>query len=89
MKFILIIIFFAATAFYVTNKLKTDNEFLSLYVTWSTTLVLINLLVTLFIYMFTHSVKNSKGNVGVKGKIGRRGEEGKPKYCNFCSVRVG
>ena len=33
---------------------------------------------------FTHSVKKGNSNAGVRGKIGRRGDEGEPDYCNFC-----
>jgi hypothetical protein len=47
-------------------------------------LVLINVLVSTFIYLFTHSVKNGRGNNGVRGKMGRRGEEGDSDFCNFC-----
>lgn len=83
MKYIIVLIFIAAVAFSATGKLKTDEPLVSMYVTWVTTLVALNILVSTFIYMFTHSVKNSDGNTGVRGKVGRRGPEGKPGYCKF------
>jgi hypothetical protein len=83
MKFILALIFIASVAFYITGKLKSDNPVITMYVTWITTLITINILVTTFIYMFTHSVKNSDGNKGVRGNVGRRGEEGESDFCKF------
>ena len=88
MKYIVVLIFIAVVAFGITGKLKTDEPLVSMYVTWVTTLVAINILVSIFIYMFTHSVKNSTGNEGVKGKVGRRGPEGKSAYCNFCDSQL-
>ncbi len=84
MKYIIILIIFAGVAFYTSGKLKSDNPLVTMYVSWVTTLVTLNLLISTFIYMFTHSVKNSNGNQGVRGKVGRRGPEGKPDFCNFC-----
>lgn len=86
MKFIIVIILFAALAIYISGELQSDNEFISLYVNWVIILVLINLLVSSFIYLFTHSVKRGKGNIGIKGKIGRRGIEGDSDFCNFCQT---
>lgn len=84
MKFIIIIILFASLAIYVSGQLQSNNEYISLYVNWVILLVLINLLISSFIYLFTHSVKSGRGNQGIRGKIGRRGPEGDPGYCNFC-----
>tara|TARA_B100000123_G_scaffold167060_1_gene123781 strand:- start:3346 stop:3609 length:264 start_codon:yes stop_codon:yes gene_type:complete len=85
MKYIIILIIFAVAAYYTTGKLKSNNPQITMYVTWVTTLITVNLLVSTFIYMFTHSVKNSQGNKGIRGKVGRRGPEGKPDFCNFCT----
>lgn len=84
MKLLLVIILFAAMAIFITQKLNTNNEFISMYTNWVILLVVINLLVSTFIYLFTHSVKKGNGNQGVRGKLGRRGEEGDPDFCNFC-----
>ena len=86
MKLLLVIILFAAMAIFITQKLNTKNEFISMYVNWVILLVVINLLVSTFIYLFTHSVKSGNGNQGVRGKIGRRGDEGEPDFCNFCKT---
>lgn len=84
MKLLLFILLFSALAIFISQKLNTNNEFISMYVNWVIFLVVINLLISTFIYLFTHSVKKGNGNKGVRGKIGRRGEEGKPDFCNFC-----
>ena len=84
MKFIIILLIFSGLAFHTSQKLKSDNPIISLYMNWVITLIAINLLISVFIYLFTHSVKKSKGNQGVRGKVGRRGEEGDSDYCNFC-----
>lgn len=86
MKLLLFILLFSGLAIFTSQKLKTSNEFVSMYVNWVILLVIINLLVSTFIYLFTHSVKNGNGNQGVRGKIGRRGEEGTPDFCNFCKT---
>ena len=88
MKFIIILLIFAGLAFYTSQKLQSDNPIISLYMNWVITLIAVNLLISLFIYLFTHSVKKGKGNRGVRGKVGRRGEEGDSDFCNFC-VKVG
>ena len=85
MNFIIILLIFAGLALYISQKLQSDNAIISLYINWVITLIAINLLISLFIYLFTHSVKKGKGNKGVRGQIGRRGEEGDSDYCNFCS----
>ena len=87
MKLLLFILLFSALAIFISQKLNTNNEFISMYVNWVIFLVVINLLVSTFIYLFTHSVKKGNGNKGVRGNIGRRGEEGKPAFCNFCNVQ--
>ena len=84
MKLLLFIILFSALAVFTAQKLTSNNEFISMYANWIILLLVINLLVAIFIYLFTHSVKKGNGNPGVRGKIGRRGEEGEPDYCNFC-----
>ena len=40
----------------ITQKLNTNNEFISMYTNWVILLVVINLLVSTFIFI-THSVK--------------------------------
>ena len=84
MKLLLFIILFSVLAVVGSQKLKSNNEFIAMYVNWVILLVAVNLIITTFIYLFTHSVKKGDGNQGVRGKIGRRGEEGEPDYCNFC-----
>lgn len=84
MNFLIFIILVAGASFYFSGQIKTNNDpLLANFVTWSTTLIALNLLIALFIYMFSHSVKNATGNQGVRGLRGRRGSEGKPDFCNF------
>lgn len=84
MNFLIFIILVAGTSFYVSGRIRTDTDhLLAFYVTWATTLIALNLLVGLFIYMFSHSVKKATGNNGVRGLRGRRGQEGKSDYCLF------
>ena len=84
MKLLLFIILFSILAVFGSQKLKSNNEFIAMYVNWVILLVAVNLIITTFIYLFTHSVKKGNGNQGVKGKMGRRGEEGDTDFCNFC-----
>ncbi len=84
MNFVISLLIIGGAAFYIVGRLQTDVPVLNLYVTWITTLIALNLLVSLFIYSFTHNVKNSRGNQGIRGKVGRRGNEGDPDFCNFC-----
>ena len=60
-----------------------EDPLIAYYVTWATTLISLNVLISTFIYMFTNSVQKSEGNEGVRGKVGRRGLEGRPDYCKF------
>lgn len=84
MNFLVFIIIVAATSFYYSGKLKSENTlFLNFFVTWVTTLIALNLLISLFIYLFSHSVKKADGNEGVRGMRGRRGPEGKSETCKF------
>ncbi len=84
MNFIVILLIFSAAAFYTSQKLQSDNPIISMYMNWVITLIAVNLLISLFIYLFTHSVKKGKGNKGIRGQMGRRGEEGDSDFCNFC-----
>jgi hypothetical protein len=85
MNFLIFIILVAGASFYASSMIKPgDNNLISFYVTWAVILISLNLIVTLFIYLFSHGIKNSEGNKGVRGKRGRRGKEGKSDFCNLC-----
>ena len=55
-----------------------------IYFSWAFGLILLNVLIGFFLYSFRHSILNTSGQPGLKGKMGRRGEEGTPGYCDFC-----
>ena len=78
-----LIIFIAAG--YIGGQLKNvTRPFVLAYFSWAFVLVLLNLLIGLFLYSFRHSILNTSGQPGLKGKMGIRGEEGTPGYCDFC-----
>ena len=84
MKFLIFLVIVAIAVFYVGGKINDANEPLVTYfVTWTTTLIVLNLLIGFFLYQFTHSIKSAKGNQGLKGRLGRRGPEGDPEYADF------
>ena len=78
-----LIIFIAAG--YIGSQLKNvTRPFVLAYFSWAFILILLNLLIGIFLYSFRHSILNTVGQPGLKGKIGIRGEEGTPGYCDFC-----
>ena len=78
-----LIIFIAAG--YIGGQLKNvTRPFVLAYFSWAFILILLNLLIGLFLYSFRHSILNTSGQPGLKGKMGIRGEEGTPGYCDFC-----
>tara|TARA_B110000027_G_C15845687_1_gene180419 strand:- start:41 stop:313 length:273 start_codon:yes stop_codon:yes gene_type:complete len=84
MNFIVVLIAIGVAVFYANQQIKTIEEpLLLLYVTWVTVLIALNILISIYIYLFSHSIKESPGNKGIRGAIGIRGEEGKSAYCPF------
>ena len=84
MNFLIFIILVAGVSFYYSGQIKSSKDpLIPFFVTWVTTLIALNLLVALFIYMFSHSVKKATGNLGVRGMRGRRGPEGDSDICKF------
>ncbi len=81
-----LIIFIAAG--YIGSQLKNvTRPFVLAYFSWAFILVLFNLLIGIFLYSFRHSILNTSGQPGLKGKMGIRGEEGTPGYCDFCLTK--
>ena len=84
MKFLIFLVLVAVAVFYVGGKIKsTEEPLVTFFVTWTTTLIILNLLIGFFLYQFTHSIKSAQGNQGLKGRLGRRGPEGDPEYAEF------
>lgn len=84
MYFLIVLFIVLGLTFYMTSQISDANDpLVGYYVTWATTLISLNVLIATFIYMFTNSVKQSEGNQGVRGKVGRRGPEGRPDFCKF------
>lgn len=84
MYFLIVLFLVLGFSFYMSAQIKgVDDPLIAYYVTWATTLISLNVLISTFIYMFTNSVQKSEGNEGVRGKVGRRGPEGRPDYCKF------
>ena len=84
MNFVVVLIAIGIAVFYANGQIKNfDEPLLIFYTTWVTILISLNLVVGIYLYSFSHSVKNSQGNKGIRGLIGVRGEEGKPDYCIF------
>lgn len=84
MYFLIVLFLVLGFSFYMSGQISDVNEpLIGYYVTWATTLIALNVLISTFIYMFTNSVQQSEGNEGVRGKVGRRGPEGRPDYCKF------
>ena len=80
--FFLIILFLAG--YIGSHIIQIKNKFVVVYFTWAIGLILLNVLVGFFLYSFRHSILSTSGQPGLKGKIGIRGEEGTPGYCDFC-----
>ena len=84
MNFVFVLIAIGIAVYYANGQIKNlDEPLLIFYTTWVTILISLNLLVGIFLYLFSHSVKETKGNQGIRGAIGIRGKEGKPDYCKF------
>ena len=84
MYFLIVLFLVLGFSFYMSSQISDVNDpLIGYYVTWATTLISLNVLISTFIYMFTNSVQQSEGNEGVRGKVGRRGPEGRPDYCKF------
>ena len=84
MKFLIFLVLVAVAVFYVSGKINDANEpLVTFFVTWTTTLIILNLLIGFFLYQFTHSIKSAQGNKGLKGRLGRRGPEGDSDYAKF------
>ena len=84
MNFIFVLIAIGIACYYANGQIKNiDNPLLMLYITWVTVLIFLNILVSIFIYLFSHSVKSTQGNEGIRGKTGIRGDEGPEEYCQF------
>lgn len=84
MNFIIIIILMGIAVYYTTGQLKNiEDPLLLTYITWVSVLIGLNIIVSIFIYLFSHSVKQTKGNTGIRGLTGIRGDEGTPEYCKF------
>jgi hypothetical protein len=79
--FLLILI---ATGYIGSQLTHVNNIYVLSYFSWGFGLILFNLLIGLFLYSFRHSILNKSGQPGIKGKMGIRGEEGQPGYCDFC-----
>ena len=88
MNFLIVLITIGVACSYANSQIQKLNEPLLLYyATWVTILISLNVLVSVFIYLFTHSLKENPGNTGIRGKTGIRGEEGKSQYCDFPRVK--
>ena len=84
MKTIIILIVIAAGALYFSGQLRSGgNKYAIIYVSWASSLIFFNIFIAFFLYVFSHRVKNNPGEVGLKGKIGPRGNEGKSELCKF------
>lgn len=84
MNFIFVLIAIGIACYYANGQIQNiEDPLLMLYITWVTTLIALNIIVSVFIYLFSHGVKSSKGNQGIRGKVGLRGEEGDAEYCKF------
>ena len=80
----LFLIILVVSAYLGSQITHVKNPFVIYYVSWAFGLILSNFLIGFFLYSFRHSVMNGEGVSGLKGKMGIRGEEGTPDYCNFC-----
>ena len=61
MNFIVVIILIAIAVYYASGQIGNVQEpLLLMYITWTTILISLNILVSVFIYLFSHSIKNSK-----------------------------
>ena len=84
MKTIIVLIIIAVAALFFSGKMRSNgNKYALLYTSWATSLLFINIIMAFFLYIFNHRVKNNPGEVGLKGKIGPRGEEGESEICKF------
>ena len=84
MKTIIILIIIAVIALYFSGQLRGNgNKYALIYTSWATSLLFFNIFIAFFLYTFNHRVKNNLGEVGLKGKIGPRGEEGESEICKF------
>ena len=77
------IVFIGVT--YIAGSLrKSNNKYVLGYISWSFSLVFVNLLAGIFLYYMRHKIIQESGQEGPNGYMGRRGEEGNPDYCDFC-----
>ena len=83
MKTIIILIILAASALYFSSNLKTGSKYASLFSSWATSLLFFNIMIALFFYFFHHQIKKKEGEIGLKGNLGPRGEEGRSELCKF------
>ena len=85
MRIIVFFVIILIAAGYIGSQIKqVKNENVIIYFSWAFGLILLNVLIGFFLYVFRHSILNTSGQPGLKGKMGRRGEEGTPGYCDFC-----
>ncbi len=84
MKTIIILIIIALSALYFSSKLKKNgSKYDGIFASWATSLLFFNIMIALFFYFFNHQVKKKEGEIGLKGKLGPRGYEGRSELCKF------
>ena len=77
MRIIVFFVIILIAAGYIGSQItQVKNQNVIIYFTWAFGLILLNVLIGFFLYAFRHSILNTSGQPGLKGKMGRRGEEG-------------
>ena len=85
MRIVIFFLIILVVAFYIAGQIQdVKNKYVIMYSSWAVGLIFSNFLIGMFLYAFRHSVINSGGQPGLKGKMGRRGVEGPSDFCNFC-----
>ena len=84
MRIFFIILVVGAVGIFTANQVNDNkNPLIPLFVSWGTSLIIINMISGYFLYYFSHSIKEAPGEEGLKGVRGLRGREGNSQYCDF------